>query len=103
MSVPARTGRRAIFATISDQLWLKLAAAREEDHPGNAVPIYRRLIETAVGQTNNTSYEEAIKLLKRLKPLVMRLGMPTEFGQYVVLLRAKYKAKRNFIKLLDKL
>ncbi|MDO8812416.1 MAG: hypothetical protein Q7J38_10380 [Gallionella sp.] len=89
--------------TISDQLWLKLAAVREEDHPGDAVPIYRRLIETAAGQTNNTSYEEAIKLLKRLKPLVMRLGMPTEFGQYVALLRAKYKAKRNFIKLLDKL
>lgn len=88
---------------ISDQLWLKLAAAREEDHPGDAVPIYRRLIETAVGQTNNTSYEEAIKLLKRLKPLVLSLGMPTEFGQYVALLRAKYKAKRNFIKLLDKL
>lgn len=89
--------------TISDQLWLKLAVAREEDHPGDAVPIYRRLIETAVAQTNNTSYEDAIKLLKRLKPLVMRLGMPTEFGQYVALLRAKYKAKRNFIKLLDKL
>ncbi|OGS80228.1 MAG: hypothetical protein A2Z94_00305 [Gallionellales bacterium GWA2_55_18] len=88
---------------IFDQLWLKLAAAREEDHPGDAVPIYRRLIETAVGQTNNTSYEEAIKLLKRLRPLVVRLGTPTEFGQYVALLRAKYKAKRNFIKLLDKL
>lgn len=88
--------------SISDQLWLKLAALREEDHPGDAVPIYRRLIETAVAQTNNTSYGEAIKLLMRLKPLVVRLGMPTEFGQYVALLRAKYKAKRNFIKLLGK-
>lgn len=89
--------------TISDRLWLRLAVAREEDHPGDVVPIYRRLIETAVAQTNNTSYEEAIKLLKRLKPLVVNSGMPAEFGQYVALLRAKYKAKRNFIKLLDKL
>ncbi len=88
---------------ISDQLWLKLAAAREENHPGDAAPVYRRLIETAVAQTNNTSYDEAIKLLKKLKPLAMRLGAPTDFGQYVALLRARYKAKRNFIKLLDKL
>lgn len=89
--------------SISDQLWLTLATAREVDHPGDAVPVYRRFIETAVAQTNNTSYDEAIKLLKRLKPLVVRLGMPADFGQYVALLRAKYKAKRNFIKLLDKL
>ena len=93
----------AARGTVSDQLWLKLAAAREGDHPGDAVPIYRRLIETAVGQTNNASYDEAIKLLKRLKPLVARSGMPADFGQYVALLRAKYKAKRNFIKLLNKL
>jgi uncharacterized Zn finger protein len=89
--------------SISDQLWLKLAAVREENHPDDAVPIYRRLIETAVEQTNNAAYDEAIKLVKKLKPLHVRLGAPTDFGQYVALLRAKYKAKRNFIKLLDKL
>lgn len=89
--------------SISDQLWLTLATAREGDHPGDAVPVYRRLIETTVAQTNNAAYEEAIKLLKRLKPLLARLGCTADFGQYIALLRAKYKAKRNFIKLLDKL
>jgi uncharacterized Zn finger protein len=89
--------------TISDNLWLRLAAAREDDHPGDAVPIYRRLIETAVEQTNNTAYEEAIKMVKRLKPLLVRLDNPEDFRLYITLLRAKYKAKRNFIKLLDKL
>jgi len=88
---------------ISDNLWLKLAAAREEDHPGDAVPIYRRLIETAVEQTNNTAYAEAIKLVKKLKPLLARLDNPADFRQYLALLRAKFKAKRNFIKLLDTL
>lgn len=89
--------------SISDQLWLKLAAAREADHPGDVVPIYRRLIETAINQTNNAAYDEAIKLLRKLKPLLARLGSTAEFGQYIAQLRAKYKAKRNFIKLLDKL
>lgn len=95
--------KTASRGSISDQLWLKLATAREADHPGDAVPVYRRLIDTAVAQTNNSSYEEAIKLVKRLKPLLERLENPADFGEYVALLRAKYKAKRNFIKLLDKL
>jgi len=89
--------------TFSNPLWLKLAATREKDHPGDAVPIYRRLIEIEVGHTNNSAYEEAIKLVKRLKPLLARLDNPEDFKQYIALLRAKYKAKRNFIKLLDKL
>lgn len=89
--------------SISDQLWLKLAAVREENHPGDAAPIYRRLIEAAVEQTNSAAYDEAIKLVKKLKPLLARLDSPADFGQYVALLRAKYKAKRNFMKLLDKL
>ncbi len=88
---------------IGDSLWLELAIAREAEHPGDAVPVYRRLIEKAVEQTNNTAYAEAIKLLKRMKPLLARLDCPADFGQYVALLRAKFKAKRNFMKLLDKL
>ncbi|MDO8413204.1 MAG: hypothetical protein Q7S51_05375 [Gallionellaceae bacterium] len=88
---------------ISDPLWLKLAIAREGNHPGDAVPIYRRLIETAVGHTNNSAYDEAIQLIKRLKPLLVRLNSPADFGQYIALLRTQYKAKRNFMKLLDKL
>ena len=89
--------------TITDSLWLRLANAREKDHPGDAVPIYRRLIEKIVEQTNNSAYEEAIKLVKKLKPLVTSLESPMGFNQYIVWLRVKYKAKRNFIKLLDKL
>lgn len=88
---------------IPDQLWLKLATARETDHPGDAVPVYQRLIETAVEHTNNAAYDEAIKLVKRLKPLLARLNKPMAFGQYLALLRGKYKAKRNFMKLLDTL
>ncbi len=88
---------------IGDPLWLRLTIAREVEQPGDAVPVYRRLIEKAVEQTNNVSYEEAIKLLKRIKPLLVRLDRTADFGQYIALLRVKYKAKRNFIKLLDKL
>ncbi len=89
--------------SITDSLWLTLAGAREVEHPEDAVPVYRRLAETAIAQTNNTAYEEAIKLLKRIQPLLKRMGQATDFGQYIALLRAKYKAKRNFMKLLDKL
>lgn len=89
--------------SIGDPLWLTLAIEREKAHPGDAMPIYRRLVETAVAQTNNAAYAEAITLVKRLKPLLVGLGSPADFGQYVASLRINYKAKRNFIKLLDKL
>lgn len=94
--------KAASRGSISDPLWLKLAATREEDHPGDAVPIYRRIIETTIAQTNNAAYEEAIQLLKKIKPLLVRLETPENFGQYIALLRTQYKAKRNFMKLLDK-
>lgn len=100
---PEAAWEAAARGAISDQLWLMLAATREEKYPGDAVAIYRRFIETAVGQTNNSAYEEAIKLVKKLKPLHVRLGTSADFVKYIALLRAKYKAKRNFIKLLDKL
>ncbi|OFZ66893.1 MAG: hypothetical protein A2V79_00200 [Betaproteobacteria bacterium RBG_16_56_24] len=59
--------------------------------------------KSKIAHTNNAAYDEAIKLVKRIKPLLARLDKPEGFGQYIALLRAKYKAKRNFMKLLDKL
>ena len=85
----------------SSGLWLRVAAAREEKHPGDAVPIYQEMIAPILKQANNAAYEEAVKLLQRIRELMGRLDRVTEFEDYVAALRAEYKRKRNFIKLLD--
>lgn len=87
----------------SASLWLRVAAQREEKHPGDAVPIYKELIAPTLAQTNNAAYAEAIKLLRKVRELMTRLDREAEFDDYVAALRVEYKRKRNFIKLLEKI
>jgi uncharacterized Zn finger protein len=85
----------------SSSLWLRVAATREDKHPGDAVPIYKEMIGPTLKQANNAAYEQAVKLLQKIRELMRRLDRVTEFEDYLAALRVEYKRKRNFIKLLD--
>lgn len=85
----------------SSSLWLRVAATREKKHPGDAVPIYQEMIAPTLNRGNNVAYEEAVKLLQKIRELMGRLDRVTEFEDYLAALRVEYKRKRNFIKLLD--
>lgn len=85
----------------SQSLWLKLAAALEQDHPQKALSIYKESIALTLAQGNNYTYEEAVKLLRKVVQLMVQLGRATEVDDYLVAVRVEYKRKRNFIKLLD--
>jgi uncharacterized Zn finger protein len=85
----------------SQYLWLQLANAIAKDHPERALPIYQELIPPTLARTNNAAYDEAIKLLRKLRKAMASLNRATEFDDYLVALRVEYKRKRNFIKLLD--
>ena len=87
----------------SSRLWLRVAAAREEKHPADAVPIYKEMIGPTLKQANNAAYAEAVKLLGKIRELMDRLDRMTEFDDYLSALRVEYKRKRNFMKLLDKI
>ncbi|MBN1460758.1 MAG: SWIM zinc finger family protein, partial [Armatimonadetes bacterium] len=49
----------------SDDLWMKLAAKREEEHPADAVAVYQRQVERIINGKNNSAYEEAVRLLRK--------------------------------------
>jgi uncharacterized Zn finger protein len=85
----------------SDALWLRVAATREEKHPGDAIPVYREIIVTILRHSNNSAYEEAVNLIRKIGELMARLGREDEFEDYLTGLRVEYKRKRNFMKLLD--
>ncbi len=87
----------------SDYLWMQLAQLREREHPADAIGVYQPQVEPIVQRTNNEAYREAIRLIKRIKGLMEKLGRGKEFADYVSSLKTKYRVKRNFIKLLDKL
>jgi uncharacterized Zn finger protein len=85
----------------SKQLWLKLADRRQHTHPEDALPIYQREIEPLVQQTNNAAYDNALSFLIKVRELMLRLNQQAEFNALVTHLRQTYKAKRNFMALLN--
>lgn len=93
--------REAQAGGCSDDLWLRLAAKREKDHPEDAVPIYMRQAESAIVGDRNSRYDESVSLLVKAAVLMKRMGRSEEFVHQLDALRLKYKIKRNFIKLLD--
>lgn len=93
--------REAQEGGCSQTLWLRLAEAREKDHPEDAAPIYWRQAAAIVAARTNGVYEDAVDLLEKTASLMQRMGRSEEFVRNLEALRADYKRKRNFIKLLD--
>jgi uncharacterized Zn finger protein len=93
--------QEASIGGCSDTLWLRVAATREERHPGDAIPIYQEMIVTILKHANNSAYEEAVNLVRKIRELMARFGRDAKFDDYLVALRVEYKRKRNLMKLLD--
>ncbi len=85
----------------SASLWLQLAEKREKDYPRDALTIYRDHIAKLVTQTDGRAYQEAMKFLHKVRELLTVVDEAQAFQRYVAELRAAYRRKRNFIKLLD--
>jgi len=82
-------------------LLIALAGKLESSRPDGAISLYRRVVPPIVEQTNNTAYEEAIKLIRKVGGLMKAQNQSRPFGDYLAELRVQFKPKRNFIKLLD--
>ena len=85
----------------SGDLWMELAAKREKEHPADAVAIYQREVEHLIDGKNNSAYEAAMRLLRKIARLMARLDRTTEFPSYLTGVRARHKPKRNLMRLLD--
>lgn len=85
------------------ELLIALVGQLEAARPDEALALYRRLIPSVVGQTNNHAYDDAIRLLRRVGELMKAQSQTTQFRAYLSELRVSCKPKRNFIKLLDQL
>ena len=86
---------------VSTQLWAEMAAVRGKTHPHDAIALYHRLLPVAaeVG-TRNGRYNEALDIVRTIGMLRKKLGERAEFTRELEGIRATYRAKRNFIKLL---
>ncbi len=76
-----------------------MATARR--YPRDAAAIYRESIEGIIDRKNNQAFDEAAGMVRKIKALMTRDGQPAEFAAWLETMRAKHKAKRNFMLAID--
>lgn len=87
----------------TENLWFKLAEAREKDHPLQAAEIYRDRIDAIVNKKSNDAYNEATTLVTKIRVLMNRAKKDKEFAEWLDGVRIRHKTKRNFIQRLDEI
>jgi uncharacterized Zn finger protein len=81
----------------ANDLWIALAVKRQKAHPEDAIPVYQREAERLIDQKDNSSYKEAVAFLAKVKMLMAGMGQRAEWEAFIAGVRARHKAKRNFI------
>jgi uncharacterized Zn finger protein len=95
--------REAQDGGCNQRLRITLAGLREKEHPADSLAVYLTLVEPLVRQTNNDAYREAVKFIKKIWTLNLRLNKTDEWQRYLAQLKTTHKRKRNFIALLEKI
>ena len=78
-----------------------LADKSAEQHPAEAVKVWKMKIEDCVRIGGNQNYEIAHALVIRAGKLASNSAAKQEHGAYVTEILLRYKAKRNFIRLFS--
>jgi uncharacterized Zn finger protein len=79
--------------------WLELARLREDDHPDDAIPLWREEVTREIAAMSNPSYANAVALIERIGRLMTAAGHDHEFTPYVAGIATEHKRKRNLMKL----
>ena len=83
-------------------LWSEVAALRGRTHPDEAISLYKQMLPETIQQGSaGARYDGAVAIVKAIRELRATQGMSAVFEDELAELRAAWKAKRNFIKLLD--
>ena len=89
---------------VSSGLWAALAAARGKTHPHEAISLYHRLLPVALKEGSvGARYDAAVEVVRRIGALRTVLKQEGEFARELASIRTTWRAKRNFMKLLDAL
>lgn len=85
---------------VGEQTWMKLAQARESEHPLDAIPIYERAVAARVDTKKAAGYQDAVRILKRIEKLAAAGGEPDLFRDVIARLMGEHARKPSFMDLL---
>jgi tetratricopeptide (TPR) repeat protein len=84
----------------SGYLLLQMAELREANHPGDSGPIFLAHAEELLERVRDSRYETAVTMLARAATAMGRAGLGPAFVHRLDELCRRYRAKRNFIRLV---
>lgn len=87
---------------LTEETWMKLAKARESQHPLEAIPIYERVAAARVETKKAAGYRDAVKLLKRIETLAAAGGEPLVFVDVIGRFVEEHARKPSFMGLLQR-
>lgn len=83
-------------------VWETLAEARLKSHPLDAVYAYSHIVDSVLHKANKSAYRNAASYIRDIKGIMIQNKKEAEYSAYISELRAKHRAKKNLILLLDK-
>jgi len=86
----------------SNALWLQLAEVRERSHPLDAIPIWQAEVERLIDTKRKDRYGAAVRLVEHVAELFRAGGRADDARAYGADLRARHRAKRSLMALLDR-
>ena len=87
---------------IGEHAWLRLAETRQKTHPAQALPVYWRLIDSALETADRRAYATAVRLLKRARAAAATGCEVDAFEARLAGLRERHRRRPSLIAMLDK-
>ena len=100
---PDAAWQAAVDNGCTDEVWRELARIRSTDHPGDAIEVYRGLVEQALVDERHMHNEElVVELLAQLRTLFTRTGRQDAFNSYLDGVKTRHVADRALLDELTK-
>jgi uncharacterized Zn finger protein len=80
---------------------MDLAKSSEHSHPDAALSAYAQSVERLVGLGGQANYEQASKMIARMRSIRKRIGASADHAVFLAEFMRRHKAKRNMMKLLQ--
>jgi hypothetical protein len=81
---------------------IQVAKAAEEDYPGEAIRLYKIVIQKLIDGRGRENYQQAIGYMMRIRMLYQKQGQEPEWQAYITNLRNSNKSLRALKEELDK-
>lgn len=95
--------QEALQGGCSANIWDKLAEVRLKAYPLDTVFAYKKIVDDILVKADKSAYRKAAGYIKDIVGILNDSKKTDEILKCIAEIRIKHKAKRNFIKILDKM